>query len=75
LETEQTFGVFPNPTNGLVNVPLELRKLTVYDSLGRPVKRFAVGGTLDMSELPSGSYYIRAERYGKNIGARFIIQH
>jgi hypothetical protein len=74
LETEQTFGVFPNPTNAIINVPLELRNIVVYDSLGRPVKRFGVGGSLDTSDLQSGSYYIRAERFGKNIGARFIIQ-
>jgi hypothetical protein len=75
IKTEQTFGVFPNPTNGMISVPLELKKITVYDSLGRPVRKFASGGTLDTIDLPSGSYYIRAERFGKNVGARFIIQH
>ena len=67
---EQGLNMFPNPTNGMLNVGFELSSattvnFTVMNLLGERVlstsKGFGVGGqqtTLDLSSLPNGSYIV-----------------
>lgn len=55
--------VYPNPTRGLVNVEGEsLMDVEVYDNVSRRVFSGKVDGnkyTFDLSNQPTGSYYIR----------------
>lgn len=57
--------VYPNPTRGLVNVEGDaLMDVEVYDNVSRRVFSSKVDGnkfTFDMSNQPTGSYYIRVQ--------------
>jgi len=62
--------IYPNPTNGqlrIANNGLDINKITVYDAYGRAVhgesNQIAMQGeiSVDISELPSGIYYVRLE--------------
>ncbi|WP_348824594.1 LamG-like jellyroll fold domain-containing protein [Flavobacterium aestuarii] len=56
--------VYPNPTNGEVNIlNITLEKAAVYNVLGQLVKTFALdsvntNNTINLSGLPKGVYYI-----------------
>lgn len=58
------FSVYPNPAKTLVNILAErsgLNAFMLYDISGREVLHgdFAAQGTIDVSTLPGGIYYIR----------------
>lgn len=77
--TESQFAVWPNPTNGVLNIGLSEKLLNqemiLLDSSGRrismksPVKHELVN-TLDLSNLTSGVYWLRI---GDSINS-FVIQ-
>jgi len=54
--------VYPNPSNGIINVksPLDVLDVTVFDISGKIVHRTILNGNLsiDLSELEKGSYII-----------------
>ena len=64
-------GVYPNPSNGLINVRYDIKNnsnvtFNLYDVIGRQVKTFsenAVSGennlNFNSSELPSGIYFLQ----------------
>lgn len=60
----ENISLYPNPTNGLMYINnLILEKVSIYDTLGREVKRETFinnnsNNTLDLSNLPKGIYYI-----------------
>ena len=52
--------VYPNPTSGLLYVPVSDGQLQVYGTDGSSQGSFAVvGGVMDLSSLPSGAYVLR----------------
>ncbi|PQB04995.1 T9SS type A sorting domain-containing protein [Aureitalea marina] len=58
--------VFPNPTDGMVNIQLpeglDGRQLQVYDQLGRLLKSISLEGTnsrINLSDLSSGVYFLK----------------
>ena len=57
--------VYPNPTQGVVNIPNNAKNVALYNSLGALVEQLSVtNGQIDMSELPQGMYVISAEING-----------
>jgi hypothetical protein len=59
-----TFSLSPNPTKGLVRIQSAdaVKELTVFDSVGKEVRRELVNAsdkTVDLSSLKSGMYLIR----------------
>ncbi len=70
-ELVSSFNIFPNPSNGLVNVAYTINsdknlKLSIYNSIGEEVivnsNALSAGNysqTLDFSTLNSGTYFIR----------------
>jgi hypothetical protein len=52
--------VYPNPTNGVVNIiaPEEIKTVGVYSTSGQLVIRTA-SSTVDMSQLPTGIYFVK----------------
>ena len=51
---------YPNPTSGVLHVPMPEGVAEVYDSGGTKVGSFEVSeGQIDLSDLPSGTYVIR----------------
>lgn len=53
--------IFPNPTTGLLNLPLDISKtqFVVYNSLGQSIDIKLDGNILDLTEQPSGLYYLQ----------------
>ncbi len=68
---ERTVEIYPNPTENLVNInfinfePVEIQ-LLLFDILGKPVKGFNLyissnQQVLDISDIPSGVYFVRID--------------
>jgi len=91
--TTQQFGgqllVYPNPTNGLVNIQLladdlkkpdNIRKLNLYDTQGVLVKSVSsvIDGIVvdwDLENLSSGLYYLQAvDQKGEGYSGKVMIQ-
>jgi hypothetical protein len=85
--TEPTVTLYPNPTNGIVNISIDLLPKTkmnasIYNNIGRLVMN--VGDftsdefnlnhkeTVDVGNLMSGVYYIILSGYNKKITKPFI---
>jgi Secretion system C-terminal sorting domain len=52
--------IFPNPTNGILNIGNEnLEKIVVYDISGKVVSKFAPNSQIDLSNLSKGLYLIK----------------
>lgn len=60
LETGKGLNVYPNPTNGILNVGVS-GGYRVLDCLGRVVRSGKVMGELDMGGLVSGVYWVELE--------------
>lgn len=58
---QSNFVIYPNPSNGIVNISLEnnlqLEKVSIYNQLGQLVKT-AGTNAISTSELAKGTYYI-----------------
>ncbi len=84
---EQGLNMFPNPTNGTLNVRFELStaatvNFTVLNMLGERVmstsKGFGVGGqqtTLDLNSLPNGSYIVNILADGMTATRKVTVNH
>ncbi len=74
-----TASVFPNPTDGIVQVQLqseEIQTIELWTTDGRFVQNFSTNGrksiSLDMSELPAGVYVLIANGAEANYTSRVI---
>ncbi len=54
----QVLRIFPNPASNSITVEPAAGLVTIYDPLGRVYKIPVHGGTLDISSLPAGVYYV-----------------
>ena len=52
--------VYPNPSRGLYNLPLEFDQIEIWDEKGRYIKSFQNVSKFDLSEFIDGIYFIRA---------------
>jgi hypothetical protein len=62
--TDESINVYPNPTNGLLNVNGNgMMHITVSNMLGQTLNKMTAEGntTLDLSRYESGMYLIRIE--------------
>ena len=67
-------GLFPNPTTGIVHIDAEeVLMVEVVDMSGRKVRSFAHTGTVDMSDLPVGSYMMRIST-SQGIAVRKVVK-
>lgn len=58
--TEKKAVLFPNPTNGILNIEIEnLEKIVVYDVYGKKVNEFVPNKQIDLSDLSKGIYLIK----------------
>lgn len=62
---EKAFGVYPNPTNGIVNINnLSSKEIQLHNIVGMQVKTIPVEGKesiqIDVTDLPCGTYIMRA---------------
>jgi hypothetical protein len=58
---KNSFYIYPNPTNDIVNITLEnnseLEKVTIYNQLGKVLKTSS-NNIIPVSELASGTYLV-----------------
>jgi hypothetical protein len=65
--------VFPNPTNGGINIEMEnFKEAQLFNLLGEQVKQMDMS-TSNLTELPSGVYYLEAEDVNGNIYSEKIV--
>jgi hypothetical protein len=58
--TQEKAVLFPNPTNGILNIGNEnLEKIAIYDLSGKVVNEFAPQSQIDLGHLSSGLYIIK----------------
>ena len=58
--------VYPNPTDGKVNLPSHISTWTVYDQVGKAVLN-GEGTSIDFSQLKKGMYVIKSGSYSANV--------
>ena len=72
--------IFPNPTTGQINIFFAEnrdRKIQVFNMLGEVVWQKAVNGnhtTLDLSNLPDGTYLIGLQEEDKMVIRKLVLQ-
>lgn len=74
------FGIFPNPTDGLITISTppntpESHRILIHDTHGKVICCFIVDSynTIDLSNLPSGIYYVTLSN--ENSGRQKIIKY
>jgi len=73
------FGLYPNPTTGLVNLTgIDVGQLvgfTLMDAMGREVLRTKPGWTIDLGDNPDGVYHLVFELTGgQRLHRRVVLQ-
>ncbi|TVZ47371.1 T9SS type A sorting domain-containing protein [Olleya sp. Hel_I_94] len=74
------FKLYPNPTDGLVSFisNIQVTNFKVYNILGQQVidkNPNSKEATLDLSQIKSGSYFIKIYSFDKLIGSKMIIKN
>jgi hypothetical protein len=70
-----------NPNLLEISLPAEFQRMSdlyLFDALGRMIKEIRTTGesmTLDISTLPSGTYYVRVTNGAASQGAKFVVIH
>lgn len=78
INNSLTASVYPNPTQGKINVSLPAKtngvKVTVYDVMGKQmVKQSLINNTwVDLSDLTNGVYFVRIEDKNESTTIRVV---
>ena len=65
--------VYPNPTSGIINIDgVEVRRVSVIDLVGRTVATFDAEQTIDIRDLPAGTYTLYIETTQGNTTRRIV---
>ena len=65
--------VYPNPTNDILNIVTDLDISTnLYDVMGRSLKSKVTDKQINLSDLPSGVYFLTIEHDGNTYNKRII---
>ena len=65
--------VYPNPTNDILNIVTDLDISTnLYDAMGRSLKSKVTDKQINLSDLPSGVYFLTIEHDGNTYNKRII---
>jgi hypothetical protein len=72
-------AILPNPTNGVIKITTETEKpysVSVYNILGIKIlkKDGFTDGTLDLTSLPKGTYFISADNGTDRITKRVVLE-
>lgn len=75
--SNESFVLFPNPTDAFLNLPSSARieEVKIFDAHGRIVKQEAsIGNQIDVSDLNAGFYILQANLNNRLISTRFVKQ-
>ena len=72
--SETAFNVYPNPTDGIVNIEgVKVAQVQVYNILGQPVRTFTNANEIHMKDLPNGVYLLRiTDKEGNTFSERIV---
>ena len=74
---EESFAIFPNPTDGLLNLSSnqQVEQIRIFDLHGRMVKQeLSNGRQMNVSDLDAGLYFIQATINKQLVSTRFVKQ-
>lgn len=76
IELKNEFNVYPNPTNGLLNIDYDknIDKLTVYDLSGKVMLQNRNSKQIDVANLTPGTYIIEVVNQNKPSVKLFVKQ-
>lgn len=73
--TREKAILFPNPTNGLLNIGnLNLEKIVIYDITGKIIKECGSASQIDLSNISKGLYIIKLFSEREIIVDKIVIQ-
>ena len=68
------FGIFPNPSTGIIHFDGMLSRLEVYDIYGNLIGTFS-NKTIDISGAASGIYFLKATDEQGRSWSRKLVKH
>ncbi len=74
---EESFAIFPNPTDGLLNLSSnqQVEQIRIFDLHGRMVKQeLSNGRQMNVSDLDAGLYFIQTTINKQLVSTRFVKQ-
>jgi hypothetical protein len=78
LSTSENLQIYPNPTDGIlyIDMPGAVNEYSaeVFDMLGKSLYRKGnlSGGTIDISQLPAGVYYLKIESDNQHVTRKVL---
>jgi hypothetical protein len=72
---DDSFTIFPNPTDGLLNLSSkdQIKQIRIFDIHGRIVKQdINIERQIDVSNLDAGLYFVQATINNRLVSNRFI---
>ncbi len=72
VQTEMGIAVFPNPTNGKLNLTQAADRLVVYDLIGQVIQVYGNCQSISLDSLDAGFYVVEA--LTKQGSSRFVVQ-
>jgi hypothetical protein len=73
----QVITLFPNPVQNELTIANGEGNAIIYNSLGQPVKQFAVGSsqmTIDISDLESGIYILKLQKTNGSLTSKQFVK-
>ncbi len=72
---DNQLSVYPNPTDGILNISEKLDNVQLLDIVGRVVYSVSsVESTIDLSGVVSGTYVLVAEKEGNRIATKVVVK-
>ncbi|NIK92339.1 T9SS type A sorting domain-containing protein [Mangrovimonas sp. CR14] len=76
FDAEDTFRIYPNPTNGIVNIDLsggqDILDVQLFNVLGKKVFQEKKSGQLNLNSLKSGVYFARIQTKNRTVLRRIV---
>ncbi|BDD02792.1 M43 family zinc metalloprotease [Aureibacter tunicatorum] len=69
-----TISVYPNPTNGLLNISQQVEKAVVYSTLGQKMLEVENTGNLDLNGMESGVYLLQLSTESSTSTLRVVLK-
>lgn len=76
FEEENNLVVFPNPTPNLLNIKTDtpILQIQIISFEGKIIRKYSPTNQIELSEFPSGNYWIRFELENGQIGVKQIVK-
>ncbi|WP_415326926.1 T9SS type A sorting domain-containing protein [Chryseobacterium sp. MMS23-Vi53] len=76
IQTQNTIGIYPNPTKGAVNIKTnsKIKSVEVTNTVGQIVSTKSSEQQVDLTNVPSGIYFVKAVFGGGNTIVKKVIK-